>query len=177
MTTVATDLIARLRAADIKFAVTPDGKLRYSAPRGVLDDAVRENMRLHRGEILGQLRAEAACALPEPAKSRSATLPARAPAAPVGASAAPPEPAPSPVPEGAEPGLRARLLAAAEARAFPTIVLPAFGLIAGREAWARLANRIGGRFLVEVLEEIQGTPVSRSGHRSTSPDRTGATPQ
>jgi hypothetical protein len=46
-------------------------------------------------------------------------------------------------------------------------VLPAFGRVAGREAWARLADRIGGRFLVDVLDELRRSPASSFGNGSS----------
>ncbi len=166
----AAELLYHLRSSGGKVVLDGDD-LDIEAPDEVLTDTVLEKLRERKWELVALLRAEVAERAPDLSGS-SAIAPASA-----GDAAAATKPIRPPVPERAEPGLRAQLLAAAAERGFPSIVLPALGIFAGRDAWARLASRIGGRFLVEVLEEIQGTPVPRPGYRSISPDRTGAAPR
>jgi len=166
----AAELLHHLRASGGRIALDGDD-LDVEAPDDVLTDRVLEQIRHRKRDLVEILRAETV----EP-NPRAPGAPAPPSSSTAGAARAP-RPDRPPVPERAEPALRAQLLAAAAERGFPAIGLEGLGVIVGRDGWARLAGRIGGLFLAEVLEEIRTAPPPRRAHRTFPLSPSGDSPR
>src|SRR5262249_10311086 len=50
-------LLAALRERDVRLAATPEGRLRFDAPRGAVTPALREALRARRAQVLALVRA------------------------------------------------------------------------------------------------------------------------